>query len=283
MTAISLPTVTPVSRRHRIDILLWLVVGILVALVVIAILAPVIAPYAPDQTDILAANEGPSAEHFLGTDSLGRDIYSRLLYGSRLTLLGPALIILIATTAGVVLAISSVWRGGWYDVAVSRLLDVLFAVPGLLVAIIAVAVLGPGLLAPVIALSLAYTPYIARILRTVALRERNLAYIESGQLIGLSGWAICRRHLLPNMMPLVRAQATLAFGAALVDLAAISYLGLGVQPPAAEWGVMVAEGQAALLNGYPWESLSAGLSIVIVVIVVNVLGERLAQRAERTS
>ena len=147
-------------------------------------------------------------------------------------------------------------------------------------AIIAVAVLGTGLLAPVLALSLAYTPYIARVLRSVALRERHLPYVESCQLVGYSGWAICLRHLLPNVMPLIRAQATLAFGAALVDLAAISYLGLGVQPPTPEWGIMVSDGQSSLLNGYPLESLSAGLLIVFVVVLVNLLGERFAARAE---
>ncbi|MDQ1484218.1 MAG: peptide/nickel transport system permease protein [Actinomycetota bacterium] len=254
---------------------------VLVLMVLVACLAPLIAPYAPNQTDILAANRGPSPAHLLGTDSLGRDIYSRLLFGARLTLLGPTLIIVIATLAGVALAISAVWFGGWYDAAVSRTLNVLFALPGLLVAIIAVAVIGPGLAAPVVALSLAYMPYIARVLRSVALRERSLAYVEAGQLVGLSGWAVCRRHLLPNVMPIIRAQATLAFGSALVDLAAVSYLGLGVQPPTAEWGVMVASGQSSLLNGYPWESLSAGVAIVFVVVLVNLVGERLALRAER--
>ena len=151
-----------------------------------------IAPYSPDAGNILNANAPASAAHLLGTDAVGRDILSRLIYGARLSLLGPALIIAIATTAGVTLAISAVWIGGWYDLVVGRILDLLFAIPGLLVAIIAVAVLGAGLLAPVLALSLAYTPYIARVLRSVALRERHLAYIESCQLVGYSGWAICR-------------------------------------------------------------------------------------------
>jgi peptide/nickel transport system permease protein len=271
-------------RRRRLigsDPVLVVASAILLLMVAVACLAPLIAPYPPDQTDILAANQSPSGGHLLGTDSLGRDIFSRLLFGARLTLLGPTLIIAIATVAGVALAISAVWFGGWYDAAVSRTLNVLFALPGLLVAIIAVAVIGAGLAAPVVALSLAYMPYIARILRSVALRERSLAYVEAGELVGLSGWAICKRHLLPNVMPIIRAQATLAFGSALVDLAAVSYLGLGVQPPTAEWGVMVASGQSSLLNGYPWESLSAGIAIVVVVILVNLVGERLAVRAQR--
>jgi peptide/nickel transport system permease protein len=277
-------TVEPVAapRDRRLDPTLIVLGAILIALVLAAALAPLIAPYPPDQGNILIANASPSPAHLLGTDAVGRDILSRLIYGARLSLLGPALIIAIATTLGVTLAISAVWIGGWYDLVVGRILDLLFAIPGLLVAIIAVAVLGVGLLAPVLALSLAYTPYIARVLRSVALRERHLAYVESCQLVGYSGWAICRRHLLPNVMPLIRAQATLAFGSALVDLAAISYLGLGVQPPTPEWGVMVSDGQAALLNGHPMESISAGVLIVIVVVLVNLFGERLAVRAEES-
>ncbi len=258
-----------------------IVLGACVLLILCAaVFAPWISPYPPDQTNILNTNAAPGTSHLLGTDGLGRDILSRLLFGARLSLLGPALIILFATVAGVTLAISSVWIGGWYDVAVSRLLDLLFAIPGLLVAILAVAVIGPGLLAPVVALSLAYTPYIARVLRSVALRERHLAYIESSRLIGFSGWTICTRQLLPNVTSLIRAQATIAFGAALVDLAAVSYLGLGVQPPTSEWGIMVADGQSSLLNGYPLESVTAGVMIVIVVVLVNLLGERFAARAE---
>ncbi|MGI9005472.1 MAG: ABC transporter permease [Streptosporangiaceae bacterium] len=277
-----LVTVEPGARAgsRRLDPAL-LGIGVVLALLVLAALAaPLIAPYPPDQGNILSANAPASAAHLLGTDAVGRDIVSRLIYGARLSLLGPALIIVFATTAGVALAISAVWIGGWYDLVVGRILDLLFAIPGLLVAIIAVAVLGTGLTAPVLALSLAYTPYIARVLRSVALRERQLPYIENCQLVGFSGWAICLRHLLPNVMPLIRAQATLAFGSALVDLAAISYLGLGVQPPTPEWGIMVSDGQSALLNGYPLESISAGLLIVIVVVLVNLLGERFAARAE---
>ena len=282
LAATPLVTVEPGAgpRSRRLDPALIGIGAVLILLVLAAALAPLIAPYPPDQTNILIANAPPSAAHLLGTDALGRDILSRLIYGARLSLLGPALIIILATTAGVTLAISAVWIGGWYDIVVGRVLDLLFAIPGLLVAIIAVAVLGTGLTAPVLALSLAYTPYIARVLRSSALRERHLAYIESCQLVGISGWAICLRHLLPNVLPLIRAQATLAFGAALVDLAAISYLGLGVQPPTPEWGIMVSDGQSALLNGYPLESLSAGLLIVFVVVLVNLLGERFAARAE---
>jgi peptide/nickel transport system permease protein len=173
LASVNLVTVEPASgrRRTRLDPALAGIGALLVLLVLAAALAPLIAPYSLDLGNILIANAPPSPAHLLGTDAPGRDIVSRLIYGARLSLLGPALIIALATTAGVTLSISAVWIGGWYDVVVGRVLDLLFAIPGLLVAIIAVAVLGTGLIAPMLALSLAYTQYIARVLRSVALRE----------------------------------------------------------------------------------------------------------------
>jgi peptide/nickel transport system permease protein len=248
----------------------------IVAITLVAVLAPLIAPYSPDTLDILARYQAPSAQHLLGTDSLGRDLLSRLIYGARLSLLGPFLIILLATTCGTFLAIISAWVGGMFDNVVSRILDILFAFPGLILAMLAVALFGSGLVAPVIALSLAYLPYIARVLRSGAIRERALPYIDACYAEGLPTRTIAVRHLLPNIMPLVVVQATLSFGYALVDLAAISYLGLGVQPPAAEWGLMVANGQSSILSGHPQESIYAALMIVLTVVAFNLLGDRLA-------
>jgi peptide/nickel transport system permease protein len=162
------------------------------------------------------------------------------------------------------------------DTVVSRVLDILFAFPGLIFALIAVTMFGAGLAAPVAALSIAYLPYIARVLRSAALRERRLPYIAACYVAGLPAWQICLRHLLPNLLPLVLVQATLSFGYALVDLAAISYLGLGVQPPTPEWGLMISTGQSSILNGAPQESLSAAIMIVLIVIAFNLLGDRLA-------
>ncbi|MFJ8025410.1 ABC transporter permease [Streptomyces sp. NPDC096311] len=238
------------------------------------------APHSPSATDILGANLTASGDHLLGTDPLGRDIYSRLLYGARLSLLGPAIVVCAATLFGTSLAIASAWWGGRLDRVIARGVDVLFAFPALLVAILAVAIFGHGLWAPVVALAIAYTPYLARVVRTVAVRERSLPYIDALHLAGLSGWRICTRHILPNVLPMVRAQATIGFGSALVDLAGISFLGLGVQAPDAEWGLMVSDGRSALLNGYPMESISAGFMIIVTVVAFNVLGERLAQRSE---
>jgi peptide/nickel transport system permease protein len=193
-------------------------------------------------------------------------------------MLGPLLVVAIAMVAGAAAAVVAAWRGGWTDSAISTSMDVLFAFPAILLAILAAAVFGAGLVAPTVALAIAYTPYIARVLRSAALRERSREYIAACEVQGLPALAICARHLLPNLLGLITAQATLLFGYAMVDFAAISYIGLGIQPPQADWGVMVSTGQAGVLQGYPSESLSAGLCIVIVVVAVNLLGERLAQR-----
>jgi peptide/nickel transport system permease protein len=268
------------QRRH--DPVMLAAASVIVVLVVCAICAPLLAPYNPNGTNILSANQGPSSLHWLGTDSLGRDLLSRALYGARGSLFGPTLVILFTTTVGAFLAIAGVWYGGWIDSFIARFNDTLFAFPGLLLALLFVTFLGTGLVAPVIALTIAYTPYIYRVIRSVAVRERNLAYIESARVLGLSGFAVSFRHLLPNLTGMIRAQAALLFGAALADLAAVSYIGLGVQPPTPEWGLMVADGQSALINGYPTEALVAGTLIIVTVVAMNVIGQRLDVRARET-
>jgi peptide/nickel transport system permease protein len=265
-------------RARRLDWVAVACAAFIVAVIAVAALAPWIAPHDPNQVDVVRAYEGPSGEHPLGTDSLGRDLLSRLMYGARLSLIGPALIVVIATVAGTAIAIAAAWLGGWFDGIASRVLDILFAFPGIIFAVLAVALFGPGLIAPVIALSIAYLPYDGRILRSVAVRERQLPYISACYVAGLPTRSITLRHLLPNIMPFVLVQATLSFGYALVDLAAVSYLGLGVAPPTAEWGLMVANGQASILTAHPQESLYAGLLIVATVVAFNLLGDRLASR-----
>ena len=250
----------------------------ILGLVAVAVLAPWIAPYSPSAGSILSGNEGISSAHWLGTDSFGRDLLSRLIFGARLSLLGPALIIAISTLVGATLAIAAAWIGGWPDQVVSRVADILFAFPGLIFAMIAVSMFGAGLIAPVIALSISYTPYLMRVVRAAAIQQRALPYVSACYVEGLPAWKICLRHLLPNVAPILLVQATLSFGYALVDLAAISYLGLGVQPPAAEWGLMVSEGQSSILAGHPQESLTAGVMIILTVVAFNLLGDRLASR-----
>ena len=249
-------------------------------LALVAIFAPLLEPHSPNAVDILHVNASPSGTHLLGTDNLGRDLLSRLIAGSRTSLLGPALVSLLSMIVGTAIGMFAGWRGGWVDNSVSAVVNAMFAFPGLLLAILAVAVFGPGLSAPVVALSIAYVPYVARVTRASTLRERNLPYVEALEAVGFRPFPICVRHIIPNISGLVIAQVTLGFGYAMVDLAAISYLGLGVQPPTSDWGLMVATGQPSILSGYPQQSLYAGLLIVLTVLAVTIVGERMAANAE---
>jgi peptide/nickel transport system permease protein len=254
--------------------------AVIVAATFVAIAGPLLAPYNPDLPQLSQYFVGPTPEHLLGFDASGRDVLSRLLYGARTSMIGPLAVTLICMTLGSLLAVTAAWRGGAFDSVISSGLDIVFAFPGILLAVLAAAVFGGGLVAPVLALSVAYTPYVARVLRGAALRERAQQYIAALEVQGASAIAICLRHLIPNMLHLITAQATTLFGYAMVDLAAISYLGLGVQPPAADWGVMVSENQQGIIQGYPIPSLAAGICIVIVVVAFNILGERLYERGE---
>jgi peptide/nickel transport system permease protein len=261
----------------------YVCLGVLAVAVLIALIGSAIAPYDPNLVSLSNAYVGPTGGHLLGFDPAGRDILSRLLAGARTTILGPVAVVTIAVGVGTGVAVATAWLGGWFDAGVSAVVDVLFAFPGILLAVLAAAVFGPSLRSAVIALSIAYTPYVARILRGAALRERAQQYVAALEVQGLTGVAICLRHLVPNVFPLIVAQATILFGYAMVDLAAISFLGLGVQTPQPDWGVMVSEGETGVLQGYPAESLAAGLAIMFVVIAVNLLGERLVDNAQRSS
>lgn len=196
-------------------------------------------------------------------------------------MLGPVIIALVATALGTLIGIASAWKGGLTDGFLSRGMEIIFAFPGLLIAMIAVAILGRGLTAPVIALIIANIPWVARIVRSAAMRERSLPYIAVLTIEGFSSMTICLRHLLPNIMRTVSAQAALTFTYAMIDLLAINFLGLGVQPPTPDWGVLVGEGQDSILLGAPWETLFASAFIVLTVVTATVLGERLGETPGR--
>ena len=254
--------------------------AVVAAAIVVAVVGPWVAPHDPEAVNLGRSFAGAEGTHPLGYDGQGSDLLSRLLIGARTSLLGPLVVVGVAVAIGTLLAIAAAWRGGRFDTVASGALDVLFAFPGILLAVLAAAVFGSGLTAAAFALSIAYMPYVARVLRGAALRERHQQYVSALEVQGASGTAICARHLLPNVLPLVVAQGTILFGYAMVDLAAISFIGLGVQPPHPDWGVMVSEGRSGVLQGHPSESLLAGLCIVVVVIAVNLLGERLNDRAQ---
>jgi len=246
---------------------------------VVAVIGPLIAPYSPVSANLALEFVGPTAGHPLGFDFEGRDVLSRLLAGAQSSMLGPLAVVAGSLLLGTALAVVAAWRRGAVDAVISSGLDIVFAFPGILLAVLAAAVFGAGLTAASVALVIAYTPYVARVLRGAALRERGQPYVAALEVQGAPATAICLRHIVPNIAPLIVAQATIMFGYAMVDLAAVSFLGLGVQPPAPNWGVMISENQIGIPQGYPLPALAAGACIVAVVIAFNVLGERLFEQA----
>jgi len=256
-------------------------VCILLLVVIMGLAAPWLAPQNPNEVDLGSIYASPSRQHWLGTDGLGRDLVSRLIWGARTSLLGPLLVAGAAAFLGSAVALATAWRRGRFDTVTTSLVDTMLGFPGLLLAILSVALFGKGLLAPVVALAIAYMPYFARVTRSAALRERSLPYVTALTIQGMGGLRIALRHILPNILPLVLAQSAMLFAYAMVDLAAISFLGMGVQPPTADWGSMVAVGQSGVLQGHPMQSLTAGGLIVVTVVAVNIFAEAIAGRSAR--
>jgi peptide/nickel transport system permease protein len=249
----------------------------------LALVGPWIAPHDPGATAGPVVKFMSADGHLLGYDANGRDVFSRLLAGARTAMVGPFVVVIAAMTAGVVIALASAWFGGRFDSIVGATLDVMFSFPGLLLAILAAAVFGAGIASASITLAIAFTPYIARVVRGAAIQERSKPYVDALVVQGMSAPRVCVRHLLPNVRGLIVAQATTLFGYAMVDLAAISFIGLGVQAPDPDWGVMVSENREGLAVGHPWPSVLPGLCLIVVVIAFGILGERLtdAQGSDR--
>jgi peptide/nickel transport system permease protein len=288
-TATAVLPVDLVGARHRglfatlraTGVAGMLSAAVIAAATFVAFFGSILAPFDPNLGNLTDAWLGPRAAHLLGFDAQGRDLVSRLLAGAWTSMLGPLFVVAICISLGTLLAVVAAWRGGALDNVISSGMNVVFAFPGILLAILAAAVFGAGLTAASLALAIAYTPYVARVLRGAALRERGQQYVAALEVQGVSALRICARHIVPNIAPLIVAQATILFGYAMVTLAAISFLGLGVQPPAPNWGVMVSENQQGILQGTPLPALAAGVSIVLVVVAFNVLGERLFEVARR--
>lgn len=239
-----------------------------------------LAPDNPVIGSLTNAWVGPSSAHLLGFDVEGRDVVSRLMAGTWSSIAGPLLVVAVSVALGTAIALFAVWRGGKVDAILSSGLDIVFAFPAILLAIIAAAVFGPGFFSSSIALAVAYTPYLARVLRGAAMKERQQDYVAALSVQGASGVTICIRHILPNISSLVVAQATIFFGYAMVTLAALSYLGLAIQPPSPNWGLMISENQVGIISGFPIAAVSAAICIVIVVVAFNVLGDRLFDVAD---
>ncbi|UDL97875.1 ABC transporter permease [Streptomyces longhuiensis] len=258
-----------------------LCLGFVCLVVLTALLAPWLAPADPNAADLGNALAGTSAAHPFGVDASGRDTLSRLVTGARTSLLGPLGVVAFSTVAGVAIGIAAAWRGGWLDSVLSRSTELVFAFPGMLLAILIVSVYGEGLFAPVIALAVAYLPYVSRLTRSLALAERERPYVSAYSVQGHSGLQVCLRHVLPNIAPVVLAQSAINFGYALIDLAGLSFLGLGVPALTPDWGRMVFDGQTAIQRGYPLSAFLPCAAIVLTVVAFNVVGERWADQVAR--
>ncbi|SEM26710.1 ABC transporter permease [Streptacidiphilus jiangxiensis] len=254
---------------------------LLVGFVVVAVFAPWLAPQDPTMGDFANTMAGPGADHLLGTDQGGHDTFSALLVGARTSLLGPLGVVVFSTVVGIAVGLFSGWRGGWVDAVIGRVLDILFAFPSLLLAILAVALFGKGLGAPVLAMAVAYMPYTARLVRGLTAQEKNRPYVSAYLVQGHAPVYVAVRRLLPNLGPTVLAQSTVNFGYALLDLAALSFLGLGVQPPTPDWGAMINQAEAAVLQGQPLSAVVPAVAVVLVVVAFNVVGEQFGDQLAR--
>ncbi|MFB7668761.1 ABC transporter permease [Kitasatospora sp. NPDC056138] len=261
--------------------LLLVCTGFVALVVLTALLAPWLAPHEPNSVDLGSALAGPSADHLAGVDASGRDTLSRLMIGARTSLLGPLGVVVFSTLAGVAIGVAAAWRGGWLDSVLSRSTELVFAFPGMLLAILIVSVHGEGLTAPVLALAVAYLPYVSRLTRSLVIAERERPYVEAHHVQGHSGLQICLRHVIPNIAPVVLAQSTINFGYALIDLAGLSFLGLGVPALTPDWGRMVFDGESAIQRGYPLSAILPCAAVILTVVAFNVVGERWADRVAR--
>ncbi|GGC82420.1 peptide ABC transporter substrate-binding protein [Thalassobacillus devorans] len=247
---------------------------IITLLIVVAIFAPQIATHSPTDQSIIDRYQSPSSEHLLGTDELGRDIFSRIVYGSRITIQIGVITVGISMIVGVFLGAVAGFFGRWVDQIIMRLIDIMMAFPSILLAIALVAVLGKSLTNAMIAVGIVGVPHFARIVRSTVLSVKETEYIEASRVIGAKNGRILFSHVLPNCLAPIIVQATLTIGTAILDAAGLSFLGLGAQPPLPEWGAMLSDGRSALQTA-PWVVMFPGFAILLVVLGFNLLGDGL--------
>lgn len=256
-------------------------VGAVILVVVIgcAIAAPLLMPYGPEEIDLEAKLAGPSGKHWLGTDELGRDTLTRLMYGARVSLAVSATSVLAAAVVGVVLGgLAAVWSR-WFQTAVLRLTDIVLSFPEVLLAIVLIAVLGPSMVNVVIAIAVSYAPKFLRLTWSSLLVVREQTYVEAARAAGTGTVRNLSRHMIPNVMPVVLVQVTLSLGYAILVESTLSFLGLGVQPPQASWGSMINNSQLYITQS-AWATIFPGLAILLTVLALNFLGDHLAERLD---
>ncbi|MFY0406769.1 ABC transporter permease [Solicola sp. PLA-1-18] len=251
--------------------------AVLLVFVLLAVLAPLVAPHDPNATDLNYRLLGPWSHgdglYVLGTDGLGRDVLSRVIFGTRISLVVAAAAVLVAGTVGVGLALLAGWRGGWVAAVVLRVSDVVLSVPFLLLAILVVAVLGPSLVNVVVCLALVRWPRYVRVAYGSVLEARSRGFVQASTSVGASGWWIVTRHVLPEVLPVAIVVATLELGLMVLFEASLSFIGLGIQPPTASWGSMLSDGQQYISSAW-WLATFPGLALFLLVLAANLLGDR---------
>lgn len=247
---------------------------IIVFVIIIGIAAPWIAPHDPNEPYFDALLQPPSAEHWLGTDNLGRDTFSRLVYGTRVTLQVATIAVSITLVIGTIIGIIAGYVGGIVDNILMRIMDVLLAMPSIILAMAIVAILGPSLTNAMIAVGISSIPSFARLTRSATLSVKSLTYVEASHAIGTSHARIIFKQILPNIMSTILVYASLNVGIAILDTAALSFIGLGAQPPTAEWGAMLSDGKDYIKQAW-WLVTFPGVAITIVVFAFNIFGDGL--------
>jgi len=248
--------------------------GVVVFFALLALLAPQLAPFDPLATSWSAVRKAPNAAHWFGTDEIGRDVLSRVIFGTRASLLAGVVSVSIALAFGVPIGLTAGYVGGWIDGLISRMTDAMLACPFLILAIALAAFLGPSLTNAMIAIGISATPIFVRLTRAAVLQVKVEDYVEAARAVGNSHLRIALRHILPNIVPPLIVQATLAIAAAVIAEAALSFLGLGQQPPAPSWGSMLNTAKNYIDNA-PWMAVWPGLSIFLLVLSFNLLGDGL--------
>lgn len=241
---------------------------------ILAVFAPLLSPYDPVGQDIAARLQGPTATHWLGTDKFGRDVFSRIIFGYRSSLIVSGLSVLLALLVGGGLGILAAYYQGWTDRIIMRLMDVLFAFPIILLAIGIIAVLGPQQGTTAVAIGIVYMPIFARLLRGPALVIAESEYVRAAKAIGLGDLAIIFRHVIPNLASVILVQASLSLSTAILVEASLSFLGIGTQPPTPSLGLMLSDGRSFLFLS-PWTSVFSGLAILFASLGFNLLGDAL--------
>jgi peptide/nickel transport system permease protein len=244
------------------------------AFVLVALAAPHLAPFDPVAPNLLAMRKAPSAIHRLGTDEVGRDVLSRLIWGARASLLAGVIPVSLAVALSIPLGLLSGYAGGWLDAVIMRVTDAMLSIPFLIVAIALAAFLGPSLTNAMLAIGIAALPTFLRLARGTVLTIKTEDYVEAARALGCSRPRVAGRHILPNMLPPLLVQSSITVAAAIIAEASLSFLGLGQQPPAPSWGSMLNAAQRYLSQA-PWMALYPGLAIFCIVMAVNVLGDGL--------